>query len=74
MRKYPYPIATLYGLRARINPAPDYHLRGYGIPKMYWQRLPADGRPELGVIDGHTTLSTGQIACHACNTHALATR
>lgn len=75
MSKQPYPITTLYGLRARIDPTPDYQrppawtlkqkqllidtiLRGYDIPKMYWQRLPAGQPFEFGVIDGQQRLRT----------------
>ena len=75
MSKQPYPIATLYGLRARIDPTPDYQrppawtlkqkqllidtiLRGYDIPKMYWQRLPTGQAFEFGVIDGQQRLRT----------------
>lgn len=73
--KQPYPITTLYGLRERIDPTPDYQrppawvlkqkqllidtiLRGYDIPKMYWQRLPKGQKFEFGVIDGQQRLRT----------------
>jgi len=75
MSKQPYPLATLFGLRDRIDPTPDYQrppawtlkqkqllidtiLRGYDIPKMYWQRLPKAGRFEFAVIDGQQRLRT----------------
>lgn len=73
--KQPYPISTLYGLRNRIDPTPDYQrppawtlkqkqllidtiLRGYDIPKMYWQRLPKGGEFQFAVIDGQQRLRT----------------
>ena len=75
MSKQPYPITTLFGLRERIDPTPDYQrppawtlkqkqllidtiLRGYDIPKMYWQRLPKGQEFEFGVIDGQQRLRT----------------
>lgn len=73
--KQPYPITTLYGLRDRIDPTPDYQrppawtnkqkqllidtiLRGYDVPKMYWQRLPKGSDFEFAVIDGQQRLRT----------------
>jgi len=75
MSKQPYPLTTLFGLRERIDPTPDYQrppawtlkqkqllidtiLRGYDIPKMYWQRLPKGQAFEFGVIDGQQRLRT----------------
>lgn len=75
MSKQPYPLATLAGLKDRIDPTPDYQrppawtlkqkqllidtiLRGYDIPKMYWQRLPKGGQFEFAVIDGQQRLRT----------------
>jgi uncharacterized protein with ParB-like and HNH nuclease domain len=85
--KQPYPISTLYGLRERIDPTPDYQrppawvlkqkqllidtiLRGYDIPKMYWQRLPKGQKIEFGVIDGQQRLRTIWEFC--ANEFALA--
>lgn len=85
--KQPYPITTLFGLRDRIDPTPDYQrppawttkqkqllidtiLRGYDVPKMYWQRLPAGDDHEFAVIDGQQRLRTiwefcsGEFALH----------
>lgn len=85
--KQPYPITTLFGLRDRIDPTPDYQrppawttkqkqllidtiLRGYDVPKMYWQRLPSGGDHEFAVIDGQQRLRTiwefcgGEFALH----------
>ncbi|MCR9193088.1 MAG: DUF262 domain-containing protein [Hyphomonas sp.] len=73
--KQPYPITTLYGLRDRIDPTPDYQrppawskkqkqllidtiLRGYDVPKMYWQRLEKGAPFEFAVIDGQQRLRT----------------
>lgn len=73
--KQPYPISTLYGLRHRIDPTPDYQrppawtlkqkqllidtiLRGYDVPKMYWQRLPKGEEFQFAVIDGQQRLRT----------------
>lgn len=73
--KQPYPISTLFGLRKRIDPTPDYQrppawtlkqkqllidtiLRGYDIPKMYWQRLPKGEEFQFAVIDGQQRLRT----------------
>lgn len=75
MSKQPYPITTLYGLRDRIDPTPDYQrppawskkqkqllidtiLRGYDVPKMYWQRLEKGAPFEFAVIDGQQRLRT----------------
>ena len=73
--KQPYPIATLNGLKNKIDPTPDYQrppvwtkkqkqllidtiLRGYDIPKMYWQRLVDNSQHEFAVIDGQQRLRT----------------
>lgn len=75
MSKERYPITTLYGLRSRIDPTPDYQrppawsrkqkqllidtiLRGYDIPKMYWQRLDNDPDHDFAVVDGQQRLRT----------------
>lgn len=75
MSKERYPITTLYGLRNKIDPTPDYQrppawtrkqkqllidtiLRGYDIPKMYWQRLENDPQHEFAVVDGQQRLRT----------------
>lgn len=75
MSKERYPITTLYGLRERIDPTPDYQrppawtrkqkqllidtiLRGYDIPKMYWQRMEKGGSFDFAVIDGQQRLRT----------------
>ena len=69
MSKERYPITTLYGLRTKIDPTPDYQrppawtrkqkqllidtiLRGYDVPKMYWQRLVGDTQHDFAVVDG----------------------
>jgi len=36
----------------------DTILRGYDIPKMYWQRLPKGEAFEFGVIDGQQRLTS----------------
>lgn len=75
MSKERYPITTLYGLRAKIDPTPDYQrppawtrkqkqllidtiLRGYDVPKMYWQRLINDPQHDFAVVDGQQRLRT----------------
>jgi len=75
MSKERYPITTLFGLRKRIDPTPDYQrppawtqkqkqllidtiLRGYDIPKLYWQRLDKGDKFDFAVIDGQQRLRT----------------
>ena len=70
-----YPTATLYGLRHKIDPTPDYQrppvwtrkqkqllidtiLRGFDVPKMYWQRISNNHQHEFDVVDGQQRLRT----------------
>jgi len=70
--KKPYPLATLYSIKNRINTRSDYQrppvwttaqkqllidtiLRGYDIPKVYWDKV--SNKPEqYDVIDGQQRL------------------